>query len=109
MKMELAFYRALKSINVPDSEAQQIITALESDMNSLLATKSDITSLEHRLTSDITTLEHRLEHRLTSDITNLEHRLTAEIAKLNEKLTIRMAGMMSATIGIIVAALKFLN
>ncbi|UZE16070.1 hypothetical protein LOY70_19465 [Pseudomonas sp. B21-054] len=83
MKMELALYQALMSISVPEQKAHAVIEAMESDMHTLLATKSDLT--------------------------NLEHRLTAEIAKTDVKLTIRMGVMLSATIGILITAMKFIH
>ncbi|WP_024617205.1 hypothetical protein [Pseudomonas kilonensis] len=83
MKMELALYQALIAINVPEPKAHAVIEALESDMHTLLATKSDIS--------------------------NLEHRLTTEIAKADVRLTIRMGVMLSATIGIMIAAMKFIH
>lgn len=94
MKMELALYQALIAINVPELKAHAVIEAMESDMQTLLATKSDINILERRLTSDISTLEYRL---------------TAEIAKADVRLTIRMGVMLSATIGIMIAAMKFIH
>ncbi|MGF6513031.1 hypothetical protein ABH912_000497 [Pseudomonas sp. BT76 TE3572] len=83
MKMELALYQALIAINVPERKAHAVIEALESDMHTLLATKSDINTLEHRL--------------------------TAEIAKADVKLTIRMGVMLSAAIGIMIAAMRFIH
>jgi len=90
MKMELALYTALTSINVPEPKAHAVIEALESDMQTLLATKSDITALEHRLTAEIA-------------------QLRSEIAHLDVKLTLRMGVMLSATIGILITAMKFIH
>jgi hypothetical protein len=98
MKMELAMYQALRAIDVPELKAEAVIQALESDMLTLLATKSDLTNLEQRLTAEIT----HIDHRLTSEI----HRLTAEIAKSDLKLSIRMASMLAVTIGILIGAMK---
>ncbi|QXI09158.1 hypothetical protein [Pseudomonas zeae] len=83
MKMDLALYQALIAINVPEPKAEAVIQALESDMLTLLATKSDLA--------------------------NLELRLIAEVAKADVRLTIRMGVMLSATIGILVAAMKFIH
>lgn len=83
MKMDLALYQALIAINVPEPKAEAVIQALETDMLTLLATKSDLA--------------------------NLEHRLIAEIAKADVRLTIRMGVMLSATIGILIAAMKFIH
>ena len=98
IKMELAMYQALRAIDVPELKAEAVIQALESDMLTLLATKSDLTNLEQRLTAEIT----HIDHRLTSEI----HRLTAEIAKSDLKLSIRMASMLAVTIGILIGAMK---
>lgn len=78
MKTELALYQALVSINVPEQKANAVIDALETDMLTLLATKADITALR------------------------------AEIAQLEVRLTIRMGVMMSATAGVVIAAMKFM-
>ena len=72
MKMELALYTALMSINVPEPKAHAVIEALETDMNTLLATKSDL-------------------------------------AQLEMKLTLRTGVMLSAAVGILIAAMKFIH
>jgi hypothetical protein len=72
MKMELALYQALISINVPEPKAHAVIEALETDMNTLLATKSDL-------------------------------------AQLEMKLTLRTGVMLSAAVGILMAAMKFIH
>lgn len=79
MKTELALYQALVSINVPEQKANAVIEALESDMHSLLATKADIAALEVKL------------------------------SQLEIKLTIRMGVMLSAAVGVLIAAMKFLH
>lgn len=102
MKMELAMYQALRAIDVPELKAEAVIQALESDMLTLLATKSDLTNLEQRLTTELA----KTDHRLTSEISKIDHRLTAEIAKSDLKLSIRMASMLVVTIGILIGAMK---
>lgn len=105
MKMELAMYQALRAIDVPELKAEAVIQALESDMLTLLATKSDLTNLDQRLTAEIgrTTAEIG---KATAEIANTNHRLTAEIAKSDLKLSIRMASMLAVTIGILIGAMK---
>ncbi|WP_237881402.1 hypothetical protein [Pseudomonas sp. PGPR40] len=90
MKMELALYTALTSINVPELKAHAVIEAMESDMQTLLATKSDLITLEHRLTAEIA-------------------KVRSEIAHLDVKLTVRMGVMLSAAVGILIAAMKFIH
>lgn len=79
MKTELALYQALISINVSEQKANAVIEALETDMLTLLATKADITAIR------------------------------AEIAQLEVRLTIRMGVMLSATTGVLIAAMKLLH
>ncbi|MFJ3119608.1 hypothetical protein ACIPI6_24040 [Pseudomonas protegens] len=87
MKTELALYQALISINVPEQKANAVIDALETDMLSRLATKSDITALR----------------------TDLVAELKTDISQLEVKLTIRMGVMLSAAVGVLIASMKFLH
>ncbi|MCW2097934.1 UNVERIFIED_ORG: hypothetical protein EDF86_1775 [Pseudomonas psychrophila] len=82
MKTELALYQALISINVPEQKANAVIEALESDMHSLMATKADLAALHAELKADL--------------------------AQLEVKLTIRMGLMLSATAGVMLAAIKLM-
>ncbi len=82
MKTELALYQALISINVNEQKANAVIEALESDMHSLLATKADLAALHAELKTDL--------------------------AQLEVKLTIRMGLMLSATAGVMLAAIKLM-
>ncbi|VVM53334.1 MULTISPECIES: hypothetical protein [Pseudomonas] len=79
MKMDLALYQALIAINVPEPKAEAVIQALESDLQTSLATKSDVALLR------------------------------AELSQLEVKLTIRMGVMLSAAVGILIAAMKFIH
>ena len=72
-------YQALIAINVPDDKATAVIDALESDMQNQLATKADLADIK------------------------------AELAQLELKLTIRMGVMLSAAVGILLAAMKFMH
>ncbi|MDR9863428.1 MULTISPECIES: hypothetical protein [Pseudomonas] len=87
MKTELALYQALISINVPEQKANAVIDALENDMHSLLATKADVTALR----------------------TDLVAELKTGMSQLEVKLTIRMGVMMSAAVGVLIAAMKFVH
>ncbi|MFC3941543.1 hypothetical protein CCU68_18065 [Pseudomonas gingeri NCPPB 3146 = LMG 5327] len=83
MKTELALYQALISINVPEQKANAVIDALETDMHSLLATKADIANLRTEIKTDISALE--------------------------VKLTLRMGVMLSAAVGVLIAAMKLVH
>ena len=79
MKSSFALYQALIAINVPDDKATAVIDALESDMQNQLATKADLSDIK------------------------------AELAQLELKLTIRMGVMLSAAVGVLLAAMKFMH
>jgi len=79
MKSSFALYQTLIAINVPDDKATAVIDALESDMQNQLATKADLADIK------------------------------AELAQLELKLTIRMGVMLSAAVGILLAAMKFMH
>ena len=83
MKTKLALYQALISINIPEQKANAVIEALESDMHSLMATKADLATLHAELKADL--------------------------AQLEVKLTIRMGVMLSAAVGVMIAAMKLLH
>ncbi|KPW62404.1 hypothetical protein KHW15_07315 [Pseudomonas syringae] len=76
MKSSLALYQALISIDVPEDRATAVVDALESDMQTQLATKADIDKLESRL---------------------------------ELKLTIRMAVMLTAAVGVMLTAFRFMH
>jgi len=79
MKASLALYQALRSIDVEESKATAVIDALESDMQNVLATKSDIAQLK------------------------------AELLAVELKLTIRMGVMLSAAVGVMLTALRYMH
>jgi len=93
MKTELALYQALISISVPEQKATAVIEALETDMLSHLATKADLTATAAVLKADLTAATAELK---------------TEIAQLDTKLTIRMGLMLSATVGIMLAAMRLM-
>ncbi|WP_183144101.1 hypothetical protein, partial [Pseudomonas amygdali] len=68
--------QALISIDVEEKRAAAVVDALESDMQTQLATKADIDNLESRL---------------------------------ELKLTIRMAVMLTAAVGVMLTAFRFMH
>jgi len=83
MRSGLALYQALRSIDVPDDKATAVVDALETEMQTQLATKADLAELQ-------------LAQK-------------ADLAQLEVKLTIRMGVMLSATVGVLLAAMKFMH
>ncbi|APQ10999.1 hypothetical protein [Ectopseudomonas oleovorans] len=76
MRSGLALYQALRSINVSEDKATAVVDALETEMQTQLATKADLAQLK---------------------------------SELELKLTIRMGVMLSAAVGILLAAMKFMH
>lgn len=97
-------YDALMSINVPSDKARTVVEAMERDLGTTLATKSDLLLLgerllrtEHSLDARIDTVEQRLgsridavEQKLDARIDALEHKVDSRIDALEQKLDSRM-------------------
>jgi hypothetical protein len=94
MKTELALYQALVAINVPELKATAVIEALESDLFALLATKGDLAALR----TDVLTQ--------TAEIKMQMAQFKSEMAQQETKLLIRMGMMFSASVGILIGAMK---
>ena len=86
-----SLYDALIGINVPTERARAVVTALERDMDTKLATKADLKHLEELLSRDIRSLEHRLRLEMTSQV---------------QSLTIRMGGMIAAAVAVLATLIK---
>ncbi|MFJ4192509.1 hypothetical protein [Pseudomonas sp. NPDC089534] len=97
MKTELALYRALISINIPESKAHAFAEAMETDMRMFLATKHDVTKAHNDLMAE--------NSRLRADI----DRTRLEVSHLAEKLTVRIATMMVVSVVAIVGAMGLIN
>ena len=76
MRSGLALYQALRSIDVSEDKATAVVDALETEMQTQLATKADLAQLK---------------------------------SELELKLTIRMGVMLSAAVGVLLAAMKFMH
>jgi len=79
MRSGLALYQALRSIDVSEDKATAVVDALETEMQTQLATKADLADIK------------------------------ADLARLEVKLTIRMGVMLSAAVGVLLAAMKFMH
>lgn len=76
MRSGLALYQALPSIDVSEDKATAVVDALETEMQTQLATKADLAQLK---------------------------------SELELKLTIRMGVMLSAAVGVMLTAFKFMH
>lgn len=80
-------YDALVSINVPNDKARAVVDAMERDMGTTLATKTDLFLLKQ----DLALLRQDVDH-------NLE--------LLRSSMTIRLGSMLFVGLGLLFAALK---
>ena len=91
MNALISLYDALVSINVPADKARAVVDAVEREMTTLLATKSDLATLK----KDIDTLG-----------VSLRAHTDAGIELLRASMTIRLGSMLVVVAGLLFAALK---
>ncbi|WP_248767303.1 hypothetical protein [Pseudomonas sp. MWU12-2345] len=100
MKMETVLYKALVASNVPEVHATAVIEAMEKEMTSTLASKTDLAVLRAELKIDISELQKSLV------------KLDAKVDILSKNLTIRLLLIIGATAGVssglVTSGLKYL-
>jgi hypothetical protein len=126
-----ALYDALVGINVPGDKARAVVDAMERDMGTTLATKTDLQMLKQELKQDIglarqeskqdgTSLRQELKQEIASlrqelkqDIALLRQDLTQEIVLvrkdmelLRSSMTVRLGSMLFVGLGLLFAALR---
>ena len=88
------------------------ITELRSETKTeFAAVKAEIAELRAATKADITTLRSETKADLTREIAGVKldiAKLQTQIADLHRKLTIQLGGMMVATAGALIAALKYI-
>ena len=82
-----SLYDALVSINVPNDKARAVVDAMERDMGTTLATKSDLQMLRQELVQEIVLVRKDME-------------------LLRSSMTIRLGSMLFVGLGLLFAALK---
>ena len=82
-----SLYDALVSINVPNDKARAVVDAMERDMGTTLATKSDLNMLRGELRQELALVRKDLEILTTS-------------------MTLRLGSMLVVGLGVLFAALK---
>jgi hypothetical protein len=82
-----SLYDALIGINVPNDKARAVVDATERDMNTTLATKSDLLLLRQELKTDIVLLRKDME-------------------AIESRLAIRLGSITVLAMGVLFAALK---
>jgi len=93
MEFNYALYDALVSINVPSEKARTVVEAMERDMGTTLATKTDLLLLGERLLRTEQSLDSRIdavEQRLGARIDTVEQKLGARTDAVEQKLGARI-------------------
>jgi hypothetical protein len=102
-----SLYDALVSIHVPDDKARAVVDAMERDMGTTIATKTDLQLLRQELLSSLASRDELAA--LRTDFREL-HQDNALIRKemelLSSALTIRLGSMLMLGLGLLFAALK---
>ena len=118
-----SLYDALISINVPNDKARAVVDAMERDMATTIATKTDLQLLKQELASLIAGLATRQETLATRDeMQAIKAELKADIADLRKDnalirkdmeilsstMTVRLGSMLMFGLGLLFAALKLI-
>lgn len=91
-------YDALVTINVPPDKARAVVDAMERDMGTTLATKSDLELLRVEFRQELTLVRKDQETLVTTFHKDLE--------LLSTRMTVRLGSMLMLGLGLLFAALK---
>ena len=93
-----SLYDALVSINVPNDKARAVVDAMERDMATTIATKTDLQLLRSELHQECALI------RQECALIRKDMEITA--TTLSNNLTLRMGSMLVVAMGLLFAALK---
>ena len=93
-----SLYDALTSINVPNDKARAVVDAMERDMGTVIATKSDLQLLRQELRES--------NALIRKDMEILSGRIDNRMDILSTTMTIRLGSMLMMGLGLLFAALK---
>ena len=91
-----SLYDALVSIDVPNDKTRAVVDAMERDMGTTIATKTDLQLLQIAMKSDLQILQQ--DNVL----------IRKEMALLSSRLIAQLGSMLVVGFGLTIAALKFL-
>jgi hypothetical protein len=100
-----SLYDALVSINVPNDKARAVVDAMERDMTTTLATKSDLDLLRSEFRQELALVRKDLEvlgAGLRQEITLVRK----DLEMLSTAMTVRLGSMLIVGLGLLFAALK---
>lgn len=108
-----SLYDALVSVNVPIDKARAVIDALEHDMSTQLATKSDLAAAQLLLRQEIGSVRDSLRSDLAAtqlllkqEIGGVRDSLRQDMEILRNAMTVRLGSIMVVGMGLLFAALK---
>lgn len=115
-----SLYDALVSIDVPSDKARAVVDAMERDMGTALATKTDLLLLEQKLDARCSAIEQRLEtfrdalqkeigatrDTLQKDHESLRSSVQKDMELLRSAMTVRLGSMLMVGFTLLFAALK---
>jgi hypothetical protein len=89
-----SLYDALVSINVPNDKARAVVDAMERDMGTTLATKTDVLLLRQEIAL------------LSRDIDSLRISTGKDLEALRLAMTVRLGSIVMVGVGVILAAIR---
>lgn len=115
-----SLYDALISINVPNDKARAVVDAMERDMGTTLATKSDLLLIRQEIENRYGLLSREIAairadvnkdlQILRDDVNKDLHALRSEMGKdmeaLRLSMTLRLGSMLMVGVGVILAAFR---
>ena len=111
-----SLYDALISINVPSDKARAVVDAMERDMGTTLATKTDLLLLRQEIENrfdftsrDIESLRKDLESfrsSTTKDFEAFRLSIGKDLESLRLSMTVRLGSMIVVGFGLMLAALR---
>jgi hypothetical protein len=93
-----SLYDALVSINVPNDKARAVVDAMERDMGTTLATKSDLLLLRQEIDNKFALLSR--------DIDSLRISTSKDLEALRLAMTVRLGSIVMVGVGVILAAIR---
>ena len=110
-----SLYAALVSINVPNDRARAVVDAMERDMGSTIATKTDLQMLRQELVSSVASRDELADVRtdigvLRQDIGVLRQDIVLvrkDMELLSSRTIVQLGSMLFVGFGLTIAALKF--
>ena len=104
-----SLYDALVSVNVPNDKARAVVDAMERDMGTTLATKSDLLTLRQDIHHKFALLSRDIDSlRISSgkDLESLRISTAKDLESLRLSMTVRLGSIVMVGVGVILAAIR---